>query len=78
MSENHVSGAIASGETKRKQYLVFAKTLRPHLEADIASGKTTNTEIAKHLNIIRVRTHLGRRWTASSVRYLREALEGSQ
>jgi CRISPR/Cas system-associated exonuclease Cas4 (RecB family) len=78
MSVNRSAAAVASGETKRNNYLVFAENVRPHVEAALASGKSTHTEIANYLNSRRVRTHLGRRWNLSSVRYLRDALEGSQ
>jgi hypothetical protein len=78
MSGNRSAAAAAGGETKRNNYLVFAETIWPYVEAALASGKSTHTEIANYLNSRRVRTHLGRRWNLSSVRFLRDALEGSQ
>jgi hypothetical protein len=70
VTENKFTAAASSGANRREQYLQFTEIMRPHVQAALASGKTTRLEIATYLNRHRIRSHLGRRWTAPSVRYL--------
>lgn len=78
MRENHVVAALASGVTRRQKYREFAETVRPHILEALAAGNKTGMDIARYLNRHRVRSHTGKLWSESSIRYLRQILEGAQ
>jgi hypothetical protein len=74
MSENKSLGPAAGGITRRQDYREFAETVRPHIRDALVTGKTSATEVAHYLNGHRVRSHTGKLWSPSSVRYLRQVL----